>query len=291
VIPPVGPYTGGYTARISSINPSGVRTTVVDGLPSSTTNRAVGGDIEGVADVTFIGSDLYALLAGAGCSHGNVDVPNSIIRINPDGTWVIVANLSSYVRSHSVRNIDTSDFEPDGDWYSLANVNGDLYAVEANTSQIAKISTVTGQAGQLVDMSANPWSGPTAIAYHNGNFFVGNLGGFPVTPGSENIYQVTPDGKVSTYATGLTAVLGVAFDSQGRLYALESMTAPGFPGPAEVGTGQVVRVTSSGTLQTIASGLSFPTGMTFGPDGQLYVSNFGFGVPGAGQIVRIQIPS
>jgi len=31
--------------------------------------------------------------------------------------------------------------------------------------------------------------------------------------------------------------------------------------------------------------------MTFGPDGQLYVSNFGFGVPGAGQIVRIQIPS
>jgi hypothetical protein len=30
--------------------------------------------------------------------------------------------------------------------------------------------------------------------------------------------------------------------------------------------------------------------MTFGPDGQLYVSNFGFGFPpGAGQIVRIEV--
>ena len=32
-----------------------------------------------------------------------------------------------------------------------------------------------------------------------------------------------------------------------------------------------------------------PTAMTFGPDGALYVSNFGFGAPvrGSGQIVRL----
>ena len=31
--------------------------------------------------------------------------------------------------------------------------------------------------------------------------------------------------------------------------------------------------------------------MTFGPDGALYVSNIGFGVPipGAGQIVRVEV--
>jgi len=51
----------------------------------------------------------------------------------------------------------------------------------------------------------------------------------------------------------------------------------------------VVRVNDDGSLTTIASGLVFPTAMTFGPDGALYVSNVGFGVPtpGAGQIVRI----
>jgi sugar lactone lactonase YvrE len=82
-------------------------------------------------------------------------------------------------------------------------------------------------------------------------------------------------------------VLGVAFDRQGRLYILENTTGNPFPTP---GTGAILRLTASGTLETIASGLTFPTAMTFGPDGNLYVSTFGFGFgPGAGQIVRIDI--
>jgi len=38
----------------------------------------------------------------------------------------------------------------------------------------------------------------------------------------------------------------------------------------------------------VASGLFFPTGMTFGPDGMLYVSNMGSGPP-VGQIVHINV--
>jgi hypothetical protein len=54
-----------------------------------------------------------------------------------------------------------------------------------------------------------------------------------------------------------------------------------------------VRINGNGSLTTIATGLTFPTAMTFGPDGNLYVSNFGFGVPaaGAGEIVRIDLSS
>ena len=87
-------------------------------------------------------------------------------------------------------------------------------------------------------------------------------------------------------------MLGIAFDGQGRLYALETDTVAGFPGPAAAGSGKVVRVNSNGRLTTIAAGLNFPTAMTFDPDGdELYVSNNGFGVPvaGAGQIVRIPV--
>jgi sugar lactone lactonase YvrE len=70
---------------------------------------------------------------------------------------------------------------------------------------------------------------------------------------------------------------------------LETDTVAGFPSLKAAGTGKVVCVGDDGTLTTVASGLTFPTGMTFGPDGALYVSNIGFGVPtpGAGQIVRI----
>jgi len=47
----------------------------------------------------------------------------------------------------------------------------------------------------------------------------------------------------------------------------------------------------TGESEEIASGLTFPAAMTFGPDGALYVSNFRFGFPpGSGEIRRIEIP-
>jgi len=68
------------------------------------------------------------------------------------------------------------------------------------------------------------------------------------------------------------------------------MTAPGGPGPAQLGTGMIVRIDHAGATTTIATGLSFPTGMTFGPDGALYVSNLGFAGTGAGQILKVTVP-
>jgi sugar lactone lactonase YvrE len=65
----------------------------------------------------------------------------------------------------------------------------------------------------------------------------------------------------------------MTFDDRARLYVLEATTVAGF---YEAGTGAVVRVNPNGSLETIATGLSFPSGITFGPDGSLYVSNFGF---------------
>jgi hypothetical protein len=39
------------------------------------------------------------------------------------------------------------------------------------------------------------------------------------------------------------------------------------------------------------NGLFLPTGITFGPDGNLYISNVGFGAPpvGLGQILKVQL--
>ena len=61
----------------------------------------------------------------------------------------------------------------------------------------------------------------------------------------------------------------------GGVFTVQILNSPlgGTPG-----TGDVVRVDpSSGATQVITTGLSLPTGMTFGPDGKLYVSNVGFG--------------
>ena len=69
------------------------------------------------------------------------------------------------------------------------------------------------------------------------------------------------------------------------------MTAPGFPGPSELSTGRVLRIDPNGRRTVIATGFSFTTAMTMGPDGALYVSNLSFGgpTPGLGEILRVAI--
>ena len=283
VIPPVGPYTGSKTgARISRINPAGMRTTFVDDLPSSV---AALGFISGVGDVAFIDHDMYAIFAGAGCSHGVPGIPNAVIKIDHNGSWKIIADLSAYQKSHPVKNPEPDDFEPDGTWYSMINVGGNLFAIEPNHGELDKI-TEDGIITRVADISASQGHVvPTVMAYHNGNFYVGNLNTFPIM-GNSSIYKITPGGNVSVVATGFSAILGIAFDKLGALYILQNTTGNPFPTP---GTGNIVRLDPNGSRMTVVSGLNLPTGMVFGPDDNLYVSNWGFGPPaiGGGQVLKI----
>jgi sugar lactone lactonase YvrE len=67
------------------------------------------------------------------------------------------------------------------------------------------------------------------------------------------------------------------------------MTNPGFPiPPMEGNSGKVVRVNPDGSKTTIVDGLDFPSAMAFAPDGDLYISNDGFGPP-TGSIVRVDL--
>ena len=288
--PPVGPNTGGMTARISKIGSNGVRTTIADGLPSSQSTEPSGGLVSAVADVAFVGGTLYALVSGAGCSHGLAGTANGIYRIRVDGPAQLLADLGAYRATTTVANPDPSDDEYDGTWYSMVEVDGELYTVEPNHGDLIRV-TLDGRVSRIVDISASQGHiVPTAIAYRSDvdAFFVGNLGRLPAAPGSAKVLRIGRDGSVAEWATGMMTIMGLAFDPLGALYVLENTVCdePCRPRPD---AGRIVRLRDGGSIETVASGLMLPTGITIGLDGALYVSTFGFGPAGAGTILRLEV--
>jgi len=285
------PYTGSTNnpalgGRISKISRHGVVTTVVNALPSSQTNQASGGLVSGVSSVAFIGRQLYALLSGAGCSHGVPTVPNGVIKVGQHGKWKLIANLSAFQAAHPVANPDPEDFEPDGTWFSMIAIGNALYPMDSNHGELDRV-TPAGTISRVIDISASVGHMvPTALIHH-GATYIANLGLFEPSDGAgdEHVWRLTSHGTLKVRATGVEKVLGLAFRG-GQLYALEMSTSAGGPTP---GTGAIVRVNQHGAPKTIVSGLTFPTGMTVGPDGAFYVSNQGFGFKaGQGQILRVQ---
>jgi hypothetical protein len=149
------PYTGStgnpvLGGRISKVTSSGHVQTVVRGLPSSQTSPAIGSLVSGVSSVAFIGHDLYALLAGAGCSHGVPNVPNGVIHVMPNGTWKLIAN-------------------------PMDSNHGELDRVTPHGA-ISRVADISAKAGHVV---------PTALVHRRGGgrhappqFLIGNLGVF-----------------------------------------------------------------------------------------------------------------
>lgn len=287
VPPDDAPYFGSPTGgRISKISPDGVRTTVTNKLPTVISNF---GDIYGPSDVAFIGSTLYALLR-AGCGHGVPTVPTSIVKINSSESFTVIADLGKWRVTHPVANPDPADADPEGVWQSMISVCNDLYALDANHGELVKVTT-SGNITRVVDVSAKYGHiVPTALDYYQGNIYMGNLGDFPIVNRSTNVYKISPNnGHIKIVEDGFTAIIGLVFDKKGRMYVLEMSRGNDYPTP---GTGRVVRVNCDGSREVIAKGLSNPTGITLGPDENLYILNWGFGgAKGDGEVLKVKLNS
>lgn len=285
VAPPLGPFMGSRTGgRVSRIDMAGNRTTITDQLPSSTDALQPNPSIMGPSDVAFIGNTLYVLIAGAGCSHGVSNFPNSIVRINPNNTTTVIADLGKWLLANPTA-APAPDFEPEGVWYSMVTKGDEFYTVEPNQGMFVKVG-LDGSITEVADISAAKGHiVPTALAY-KGNYFIGNLGTFPIS-GTSVVLKVTPSGNIQEVADGFSAILGLVVDQQSRIYVLEMTHGAPFPSP---GAGRIVRINQNGSKELITDGLSFPTAMTMGADGNLYVSNFGLGAPpGFGEIVKVTV--
>ena len=92
-----------------------------------------------------------------------------------------------------------------------------------------------------------------------------------------NIYKITPNGVRSTFASGLAGALAV--DSAGNLFVTTGYRDDfGFP---INGSGKIYKLTPNGLRTTFASGLDLPTGLAFDSAGNLFVANVSKFINGA----------
>jgi sugar lactone lactonase YvrE len=287
----------GETGAVSEILPTGLVRRVATGLPSLA--LANGTTEGGPSRLSFHGSVAYVLLGLGGdptavraAIGGKADLLGKMIRLTPSGQFQIIADVAQHEAEDNPAggNVDSNP-------YGIQALPGRRLVADAGANALIEV----GANGKTSTFALPAPVGfreavPTSVAEGpDGAVYVGLLTGFPFNRGTASVLRYESDGSgVSTYASGLTAVVDVAFDAGGALYILE--TASGHPGPFPpgppqpgLGAGRLKRQCPGGAPDLLLDGLTFPGGLAIGADGAAYVTNFGTSTNG--EVLRLPLSS
>ncbi len=139
--------------------------------------------------------------------------------------------------------------------WTLGTVGGGVLALSFGVSAAVQQTTVTNRpegGDQVRTVVAELDGGVGGVA-------VDKLGFIFVADFRERVYKVSPDGRVSIFATGLYGSSGNAVDARGRL--LQSSFSGDY----------VTRIDRDGTQTIVAEGLGGPVGIAINPDDESFV--------------------
>lgn len=256
----------GASGRISAVTAGQAPRPVATNLPSIVTAAK---EEVGPTGLAFLGDSLYVMTASGGWDVGDDNYNSGVFRVSQTGELQRILDLTRFNMGSPplARQQDPRADVPAGMPYGLAAQSGALYATDGNHEVVLRI-TADGKAQRLLEYPASDRALTGIGAGPDGAVYVTEY-----VPGK--VTRVTPAGDHADAAIGFALPIGVAFDGTGRMCVLEFV-------------GRVICLNGPDSREVVASGLTRPTAMTPGPDGDLYVSNFGhFSANGEGEIVKV----
>jgi hypothetical protein len=137
---------------------------------------------------------------------------------------------------------------------------------------------------------------PTGIAIApDGSLTISEYTYFPYPENEARILSLDPETlEAKVLADGFTQLTGVTYDPEGNLYALQHINSAEWKEIQQGGiitgdiSGSLIKIAKDGSRTTIwdGDGLEAASGITYGPDGYLYIANRAR-LAGTGQIIKI----
>jgi hypothetical protein len=170
-----------------------------------------------------------------------------------------------------------------GDQLLLVSPNGRVQSVAKFPNEIVSTSHIPGFPAPFIPAEPVP---TTVTAGPDGAWYVGELKGFPFTPGASRIWRIAPwarnvtcdptatSGACTLFADGFTSVTGMAFGPDRSLYVVEIVKngVLGLFNGTDV-TGALIRYKGGVQTELVAGQLTAPGDVAVSRSGTLYVSN------------------
>jgi hypothetical protein len=258
---------------------------------------------------------------GAAAASNGAPPPASLLRVLPWGGFTVLADIGTYQQT----DLDEDDIEgipaesnPNG---VAIHGRGALVADAAGNDllhigRLGAIETVARFKPELVPFPAIPdpppffppagtpvpaEAVPTAVAIGpDGGYYVSELKGFPFVPGTSRIWRIEPgsrdavcdpespdSGACTTFLEGFTAVIDLAWGSDGTLYVLEISKNLLLAESGGDPIGRLWAVKDGERKEIVPGELLLPGGVAVAPNGTLYVTTGTFG-PVEGTVVQIR---